>query len=66
MSGKVIQLDLFREEEQQRQVIAHEDFKKSTTKCIKGLFARYNDLEFLVLEMHRKLEKIQEDVYRNV
>lgn len=55
MSTKVVQLDLFRQHD--------DEFKKRAEKSIRGLFARYNDLEFLVLEMHKRLDKMSEDLY---
>jgi len=66
MSGKTFQFDLFREEKLERQVAEDQDFKKSTMKCIRGLFRRNNELEFVVLEMHKKIEKMQQEVFRNV
>ncbi|HEY5236134.1 MAG TPA: hypothetical protein VIJ14_08155 [Rhabdochlamydiaceae bacterium] len=61
----LVQLDLFRDALKQQENIELEEFKKSATKCIKGLFARHNEMEFLVFEMHKKIDKLQEEVYRH-
>jgi hypothetical protein len=59
MSGKLVQLDLFRNEK----AIADEEFKKMTAKSLRGLFARYNEIEYIILEMHKRVEKLCEDFY---
>lgn len=59
MAGKVYQLDAFRSE----QDIINKEFKDITERSIRGLFARHNETEYVVLEMHKQLRKLQEFVY---
>ncbi len=56
MSKNIIQLDMFRE-------ASEDEFQKSTRKSIKGLFARYNELEFRQLDMQKQLEQIIEKLF---
>jgi hypothetical protein len=61
MSAKPIQLDLFINEKVQLQALEHEEFKKKTTNSIRGLFARYNEVEYILLELSKKLDRLVEE-----
>lgn len=63
MSQKIYQIDMFRNDEIQ---LKEEEFKKRTDKSLRGLFARYNEMEYVILEMHKKLEKLEESAYKSV
>lgn len=63
MSGKMVQLDMFVSQSTQQKAIDDEEFKKSTRKSIKGLFARYNEMEYILLEMNKTLDKLCDNVY---
>jgi len=65
MAGKVIQLDIFRNAEMERQNVEQEEFKKNTVKSIRGLFARYNEMEFMFLEVHKNMQRLNEEVFKN-
>lgn len=61
MSSKVIQLDMFLNEEAVRKSQADEDFKKIVTKSIRGLFARHNEMEFAFLELHKRIDLLTKE-----
>lgn len=65
MTATAVQLDLFVNEEIQREKLEQAEFKKNVTKSIRGLFARYNEIEYAILEMHKKIERLNESVYIN-
>lgn len=65
MSGKVIQLDMFMTEVAQQKQLENEELKKVLSKSIRGLFARYNELEYVILEMHKKIERLESQAYAN-
>lgn len=59
--SKVTQLDLFINEDRERERIAQDEFKKMVTRSIKGLYARYNELEAAFLALQDTIEKILEE-----
>jgi hypothetical protein len=60
MAGKIVQLDLYTSEQEKKRVMDNEEFKKMVVKSIRGLFARYNEVEFAVLEMHKRIDQLTE------
>lgn len=64
VTEKVVQFDLFRNEEVMRQNIQEEEFKKNVTKSIRGLFARYNELEEMMLKTLNNIDKLNEIVFK--
>ena len=60
--ARVIQLDLLRNEEVERERIAKEEFEKMVSRSLRGLYARYNELEACFLQERDKNEKIREDI----
>jgi hypothetical protein len=58
--SKLVQLDAFRSHEQAMQ----EEFKARVDKSIKGLYARYNDLEYACIQIQDQIEDIRKDVAR--
>ena len=65
MSLKTVQLDLFVKEKELQEVLQQEQFKKNVSKSIRGLFARYNEIEYIVLDMHRKIDRLSEEKFKN-
>lgn len=63
MSGKLIQLDLFINQEMTQKNLEDEQFKKMTKKSFRGLFARYNEMEYVILEMNKRIDKLCDDMY---
>lgn len=73
MSIKVVQLDAFDANK------AETDFKVNSTKALRGLFARYTDLqsamkqqvklyaelEEVILYMHKSIEGLQKETFKN-
>lgn len=57
---KNVQLDLFINEQNIKEKQGEEEFKRFATKSIKGLFARYNDLETRIMNMSDLIEDIFE------
>lgn len=57
MAGKIIQMEMFESEKK-------EALKKGVDKAIRGLFARYNDLEFKLIDMDERLDMISEALMR--
>ncbi len=58
--AQVVQLDMFINEQRTREEIEYKEFKKYTERSIRGLFARYNDLEGAVLALHDCVGKLME------
>ena len=56
---KMFQLDAFRSQQE----CADQEFKKRVDKSIKGLFARYNELEYAFLNMHDTLERLIQELH---
>jgi len=54
--GKYVQLDLFAQQK---------ELKKNVTKSVRGLFARYNDLEMAFLDMHKQIDRLNEATFRH-
>jgi hypothetical protein len=54
--SKLVQLDAFRTHEQAMQ----EEFKARVEKQIKGLFARYNDMEYAFIQMQDMIQNLRE------
>lgn len=63
MSQKIYQIDMFRSEEKE---LKEEEFKKRVDKSLRGLFARYNEMEYVILELHKKLERLEEKAYQSI
>lgn len=66
MANKIYQLDLFAKEKELAMQLEHEEFKKMVTKSFRGLFARYNEIEFAMLEMHKRIDNLSECIYEKV
>ncbi len=62
MASKAVQLDFFINEDIVTKRLEEEQFKKIVTKSIRGLFARHNETEFVVLEMHKRIDQLTEMV----
>ena len=62
--SNIVQLDLFINEERQREMLESEDHKKMVTRSLKGLFARYNEMEFVLLQMNKKLDRLNDTVFK--
>lgn len=60
MAGKVVQMDFFAKEKLEYQLLEFEDFKKLTEKSIRGLYARYNEIERIVLEMNANMSNLKD------
>lgn len=58
MATEVIQLDLFINEREQLAKLEEDQFKKNVAKSIRGLFARYNEVELLVIDLHRRMDRM--------
>lgn len=58
MSSKMVQLDMFINSENEEKAKEDAKFKDNTIRGIRGLFARYNELEFKMLDISEQLEKI--------
>ena len=65
MSGKIIQLDMFVAEKTQLIALEQDELKKIVTKSIRGLFARYNELEYTMLEMQNRLDRISQVAFKD-
>ena len=65
MTGKIFQLDLFRSEKENQHELEMKQLKSSTQRGIRALFARSNELEYVVLEMHKKIERLENEVFKN-
>ena len=63
--GKYVQLDLFAQQKELQNKIADDEFKKNVTKSVRGLFARYNDLEMAFLDMHKQIDRLNEATFRH-
>lgn len=63
--GKFIQLDLFAQQKELQNKTADDDFKKNVTRSVRGLFARYNELEFTILDLHKKIERLNDVTFRS-
>lgn len=63
MSGKIIetQPDFFDD----IRVTMTKEYKDSIERRFRGLYARYNEAEYIILEMHKKIEKLEAQVYKN-
>lgn len=66
MVTKLVQPDFFAQEKHELQSLRLEEFKGVATKSIRRLFSRCNELELLVIEMHRHLDRLTEEVFKNV
>jgi hypothetical protein len=64
VTEKVVQFDLFRNEDVIRASLQEEEFKKNVTKSIRGLFARYNELEDMMLKTLNNIDKLNEIVFK--
>lgn len=64
MAIKEIQLDFFSGDLERRDW-EFQEFKKQATKSLRGLFARYNELESVVLSLQNKLEEMTEKAPNN-
>lgn len=62
---KTVQLDIFLKEKELQEALQQEQFKKNVSKSIRGLFARYNEIEYIILEMHRKIDRLSEETFKN-
>jgi hypothetical protein len=65
-SHKKIQLDFFLHEERAQEKIEHEEFKKMVTKSLKGLYARYNELEFQLINLSDEFEDFKKSMLDEV
>jgi hypothetical protein len=63
MAGKIVQFDMFKTEKEQAMQLEMEEFKKMVVKSFRGLFARYNEIEFAMLEMHKRIDNLSESIY---
>ena len=63
MAGKVVQFDMFKSEKEQAMQLEMDEFKKMVVKSFRALFARYNEMEFATLEMHKRLDNLSEAIY---
>lgn len=57
----VVQLDMFRDSVLQNHFQDYEDFKKKSTNSLRGLFARYNEIEYLILELDKQIRVMREE-----
>ncbi len=64
MSGRIVQFDLFANEKILQQNMEEQQFKKNITKSIRGLFARYNEMEIAILDMHKRLDRVSEETFK--
>lgn len=60
--SKITQLDIFRKEELERAQKQREDFESFAKKSFKGLFARYNELEFFFINHDDEIENLKREV----
>lgn len=60
MANKIVQLDMFRTQKDEEEVI----FKKSVEKSIRGLFSRYTENCVMIEELHRRFDRLSEDLYK--
>lgn len=62
--ANIVQLDLFINEAAQRELLEERQYKKMMEKSVRGLYARYNELEFTILEMHKRIERLNEHCFK--
>ena len=62
----IAQLDLFINEQRQREVEENEQHKETVKRSLKGLFARYNEMEFVLLHMNKKLDRLNDEVFKEI
>lgn len=65
MVSKITQLDLFAQEKELQIELEKKEFEKVVTKSIRALFARFNEIEFAVLAMHKRLDNMGEAMIKN-
>ena len=60
MSQKVVQLDMFINNQLMAQNLKQAEFEKMCVRSLRSLFARYNEMEMTVMELHKKLDRLSE------